>query len=56
MWSCGNVENSFAVGIFHSQPEISTTIFTGVVKNISFSINSKVTFPHFHSPYYYYYI
>ena len=35
---------------------ISTTISTRGVENNSFGSNSKVTFPHFHRPYYYYYI
>jgi hypothetical protein len=54
--ACGNVENSISTGIIHSVREISTTISTGAVDSISFIINIKVTFPHFHSPYYYYYI
>ncbi len=53
---CGNVENFVSVGFFHNLLEISTTISTGAVDSISFSINIKVTFPHFHRPYYYYYI
>ena len=53
---CGNVENSESAIIFHRQKEISTTISTGAVENISFAVNIKVTFPHFHRPYYYYYI
>jgi hypothetical protein len=56
MLPCGNVENSVGVDFFHKLTKISTAIFTGVVKNISFSINIKVAFPHFHSHYYYYYI
>jgi hypothetical protein len=31
-------------------------ISTGAVDNSPFITNNKVTFPHFHSPYYYYYI
>lgn len=56
MSPCGNVENSISIEIFHNLLEISTTIYTGAVDNNSFITNVKVTFPHFHSPYYYYYI
>jgi hypothetical protein len=31
-------------------------ISTGAVENNPFAVNIKVTFPHFHRPYYYYYI
>lgn len=54
--ACGNVEIFISVGVFHNLRKISTAISTGAVDSISFSINIKVTFPHFHSPYYYYYI
>jgi hypothetical protein len=54
--ACGNVENSASVYIFHNFEEISTTISTGAVDCILFTVNIKVTFPHFHRPYYYYYI
>jgi len=50
------VENSASVINFHNLKEISTAISTGVVENNPFDVNIKVTFPHFHRPYYYYYI
>jgi hypothetical protein len=40
--------------LFHRRPKFSTTFSTGAVENISFGYNNKVTFPHFHRPYYYY--
>jgi hypothetical protein len=54
--ACGNVENFVKEEDFHRRQKISTTISTGVVENNSFGVNNKVTFPHFHRPYYYYYI
>jgi hypothetical protein len=54
--ACGNVENPVGIWIFHNLLKISTTISTGAVDYISFRDNIKVGFPHFHSPYYYYYI
>jgi hypothetical protein len=51
---CGNVENSHKRFYFHRLREISTAISTALVENNSFALNSKVTFPHFHRPYYYY--
>jgi hypothetical protein len=51
---CGNVENSPKINFFHRRGEISTAISTRGVENNSFADNSKVTFPHFHRPYYYY--
>ena len=50
------MENFFVSLVFHKLREISTAISTGVVENKIFGYNSKVTFPHFHRPYYYYYI
>jgi hypothetical protein len=52
--ACGNVENFCAEYFFNRWPEISTAISTGAVENKPFHYNSKVTFPHFHRPYYYY--
>jgi hypothetical protein len=40
--------------LFHRKEKISTAISTRAVENNSFALNSKVTFPHFHRPYYYY--
>jgi len=37
----------FSVGIFHSEAEISTEIFTGVVDRIIFSLNHKGGFSTF---------
>jgi len=54
--ACGNVENFVERFYFHRQREISTAISTAPVENNPFALNSKVTFPHFHRPYYYYYI
>jgi hypothetical protein len=53
---CGNVENFLKGKVSHRSAKISTEIFTALVENNSFGVNSKVTFPHFHRPYYYYYI
>jgi hypothetical protein len=53
---CGNVENFIEGGVFHRRAKFSTTISTGAVENNSFRYNNKVGFPHFHRPYYYYYI
>jgi uncharacterized protein (DUF608 family) len=50
------VENFENAIIFHRREEISTAISTGAVENNPFAVNIKVTFPHFHRPYYYYYI
>jgi hypothetical protein len=48
-------EENFEAGIyFHRPGKISTAISTGGVENNPFTLNSKVTFPHFHRPYYYY--
>ena len=41
---------------FHRQRVFSTAISTGAVENNPFGDNNKVGFPHFHRPYYYYYI
>jgi hypothetical protein len=50
-------EENFESGVyFHRGAEISTAISTAPVQNNPFALNSKVTFPHFHRPYYYYYI
>jgi hypothetical protein len=54
--ACGNVENFFERRFFHRRERFSTAFSTGAVENKLFAINSKVTFPHFHRPYYYYYI
>jgi len=53
---CGNVENFLEGKDSHRSSKISTEIFTALVENNSFDVNSKLTFPHFHRPYYYYYI
>jgi hypothetical protein len=53
---CGNVENIEVKEVFHTSAIFSTAFSTGVVENKTFTCNSKVSFPHFHSPYYYYYI
>jgi hypothetical protein len=53
---CGNVENFVPGEVFHRSGKFSTAISTGAVENNSFAHNSKVGFPHFHRPYYYYYI
>jgi hypothetical protein len=50
------VENFVGRKVFHRRAKISTAIFTGAVENNSFDDNNKVGFPHFHRPYYYYYI
>lgn len=41
---------------FHTKSNISTAISTGVVENNSITYNAYPGFPHFHRPYYYYYI
>jgi hypothetical protein len=52
--ACGNVENFFAKTFSTDQTKLSTMISTRAVENKSFACNSKVGFPHFHRPYYYY--
>jgi hypothetical protein len=54
--ACGNVENFVKERVFHRHEKFSTAFSTGAVENNSFSDNNKPTFPHFHRPYYYYYI
>jgi hypothetical protein len=56
MRACGNVENSWFEIIIHNRAVISTAISTGAVDYKSFSHIIKGTFPHFHRPYYYYYV
>ena len=41
---------------FHTKSNISTAISTGAVENNFIVYNSYPGFPHFHRPYYYYYI
>jgi hypothetical protein len=53
---CGNVENFENGKLFHRRALFSTAISTAPVENNPFAVNNKVTFPHFHRPYYYYYI
>ncbi len=50
------MENFFESVYFHRSGLFSTVISTTPVENNPFALNSKVTFPHFHRPYYYYYI
>jgi hypothetical protein len=51
-----NEENFAERFYFHRLREISTAISTAPVQNNPIALNSKVTFPHFHRHYYYYYI
>jgi hypothetical protein len=44
------------MNLFHKSAKISTAISTGVVENNSIVYNTYPGFPHFHRPYYYYYI
>jgi hypothetical protein len=50
------VENSPPMFLFHKIAKISTAISTGAVENIPIGCNTYLGFPHFHRPYYYYYI
>jgi len=52
--ACGNVENLKFIADFHRQIVISTAFSTAPVENKRIVCNSKVSFPHFHRPYYYY--
>jgi hypothetical protein len=50
------VENFEANDFSHRKPKISTAISTAPVENKLFDYNNKEGFPHFHRPYYYYWI
>ena len=56
MKGCGNVENFWFHRKIHNRAIISTAISTGAVDYKSFSHINKGGFPHFHRPYYYYYV